>query len=92
MSVKTARRPKSCKELVRLELPEHVTLSDGELAVFTRLIRVMRQKDERGPYWLGPFIEWLLYLDATDPDLNYVNVHIQFWQLSIPSRLTAATC
>jgi hypothetical protein len=41
------------------------------MAVLSRLVRVMRQKDERGVPWLGPFIEWLLYRDATDTSLNY---------------------
>jgi hypothetical protein len=54
-----------------LELPEHVKVSEAELAVLSRLVRVMRQKDDRGAPWLGPFIEWLLYRDATEPNLNY---------------------
>src|SRR5579872_6602667 len=55
----------------RLELPDHFRVSDAELAVLSRLVRVMRQKDNRGAPWLGPFIEWLLYRDTTDPNLNY---------------------
>lgn len=56
----------------RMELPEHFQVTAPELAVLTRLIRVMRQKDNRGAYWLGPFIEWLLYLDITEPNLDYL--------------------
>jgi hypothetical protein len=31
----------------------------------------MRKKNYRGALWLGPFIEWLLYLETTKPYLGY---------------------
>ena len=67
---KSARKPKAA--LKPVALPEHIHVSNDELAVVTRLIRVMRQRDPRGRCWLGPFIEWLLYLDAANPDLTYI--------------------
>jgi hypothetical protein len=33
----------------------------------------MRLRDQRGRYWLGPFIEWLLYLDSAGSDLTFVD-------------------
>jgi hypothetical protein len=70
---KLAKSRRAAAPKPQVELPERIHVTDGELAVFTRLARVMRQTDERGAYWLGPFIEWLLYLDITDPDLNYAS-------------------
>lgn len=40
-------------------LPEHMRLSDDELAVVARLVRTLRHEN----YWVGPFIEWLLAAD-----------------------------
>ena len=68
---KSAPKPLAL-DRVKVVLPKRIHVSDDELAVVTRLIRVMRQQDPRGSYWLGPFIEWLLYLDADNPDLAYI--------------------
>ena len=65
-----------------IELPEHFKVTEPELAVLSRLVRVMRQKDSRGAYWLGPFIEWLLYLDVTSPGLDYVTSKFVLTSLS----------
>jgi hypothetical protein len=44
-----------------LKLAENFRPSDNERAVASRLIRTLRE----GGYWLGTFIEWLLYIDAS---------------------------
>src|SRR5665213_1076821 len=56
-----------------ITVPKHFKVTEPELAVLSRLVRVMRQRDNRGAYWLGPFIEWLLYLDIASLDISYVN-------------------
>jgi hypothetical protein len=54
-----------------LELPQHFHVTEAELPVLSRLVRVMRQKDNRGAPWLGLFIEWLLYRENWNALLTY---------------------
>jgi len=48
-------------QVARLVLPKNFRPSDNERAVASRLIRALRESD----YWLGAFVEWLLYIDAS---------------------------
>ena len=45
-------------------LPDHMRLSDDELAIVARLVRVLRIRT----YWLGAYIEWLLEAEAETTD------------------------
>jgi len=72
-----------------ITVPKHFKVTEPELAVLSRLVRVMRQGDNRGAYWLGPFIEWLLYLDTTSPELEYVNPGVA---LAYLQEIDTASC
>jgi len=55
----------------KLDLPQRFKATEAELPVLSRLVRVMRQKDNRGAPWLGLFIEWLLYRENWNGNLTY---------------------
>ena len=44
-----------------ITLPKHMKLSEAEMVMVSRLVRVHRDQT----YWLGAFIEWLLDHDAS---------------------------
>lgn len=55
----------------QLELQPYFPVTDTELAIVTRLIRVMRKKHYRGVGSLGPFLKWLVYQETKNPFLGY---------------------
>jgi hypothetical protein len=68
---KRHRRPQHERgELPRVKLPKHVELSEDELAIVVRLVRVLRERD----YWVGAFVEWLLYTDCRQDAAWGVNI------------------
>jgi hypothetical protein len=80
---KPATKRKAAPPVPILELPDHFKITEAELPVLSRLVRVMRQKDNRGIPWLGLFIEWLLYRENWSSDLTYQSSAAVFADLKV---------
>jgi hypothetical protein len=62
--IKSIAQTNECTTYPAVELPKRIKLTDSELAIVARLVRLLRQRD----HWLGAYIEWLLETDTEQTD------------------------